>query len=89
MTNELSRRNFVKAGAVAAGMASSLASSRALGANEQIRCAFVGTANRGGQLIKAALEHEQVQFRKHMRSFDMAEGLRAFSEKREPRFQGR
>jgi enoyl-CoA hydratase len=37
----------------------------------------------------AALEHEQVLFRKHQRSYDMAEGLRAFSEKRAPQFQGR
>jgi enoyl-CoA hydratase len=37
----------------------------------------------------AALEHEQVMLRKHERSFDMAEGLAAFSEKSSPKFQGR
>ena len=59
MRNNVSRRDFVKGAAVAAaGVASSLASPRAAGANEKIRTGFIGVANRGGQLIKAALEHE-------------------------------
>lgn len=36
-----------------------------------------------------ALLHEQVMLREHQRSWDMQEGLRAFSEKRAPQFRGR
>ncbi len=36
-----------------------------------------------------ALLHEQVMLRQHLRSYDLNEGLRAFSEKRTPQFQGR
>lgn len=35
-----------------------------------------------------ALLHEQVMLREHQRSWDMQEGLRAFAEKRAPRFRG-
>jgi enoyl-CoA hydratase/carnithine racemase len=36
-----------------------------------------------------ALQHEQVVFRKHLRSWDLQEGIAAFGEKRKPQFQGR
>jgi len=42
-----------------------------------------------GKTAEAALQHEQVLFRQHMRSADAAEGLSAFSEKRTPQFSGR
>jgi len=59
MGETITRRNFVKTGAaVAAGAA--MASSRAYGANERIRLAFIGVGNRGGQLIKATLGNEDV-----------------------------
>jgi len=62
MSSKVSRRDFVKGSAVAAaGVAASLASPRAAGANEKIRAGFIGVANRGGQLIKAALEHDTVE----------------------------
>ncbi len=59
MASEVTRRGFVKAGATAAGIAATLAPSTVLGANEKIRCAFIGVANRGGQLIQAALESKE------------------------------
>ena len=37
----------------------------------------------------AALNHETLQLRQHMRSSDMQEGLAAFREKRKPAFQGK
>jgi len=42
-----------------------------------------------GGTADAALQHEQVLFRQHMRSADAAEGLSAFAENRKPNFTGR
>ncbi len=61
MSSPLTRRAFVKTTAVtAAGVAAQLGTARAHGANERIRAGFIGVANRGGQLIKAALEHDNI-----------------------------
>ena len=61
MSSGLSRRNFVKTGAAtAAGLATSLSRSRVVGANDRIRVAFIGTGNRGGQLIQAALPNKDM-----------------------------
>jgi enoyl-CoA hydratase/carnithine racemase len=43
----------------------------------------------GDKSMADALLHEQVLMREHLRSWDMTEGLRAFNERREPRFEGR
>ena len=42
-----------------------------------------------GTTPDVAFALEQVEFRKHLRSWDMHEGLKAFSEKRKPQFLGR
>ncbi len=59
MASEINRRDFVKT-ATAAGVAAGIAAPRAMGANERIRAGFIGIANRGGQLIKAAQSHSNL-----------------------------
>jgi predicted dehydrogenase len=61
MAGSIGRRTFVKSSAaVAAGVATGLAAPEAHGANEKIRVGFIGIANRGGQLIRAAQTHENL-----------------------------
>ena len=56
------RRDFLKtAGIAAAGISTAVASTRAFGANERIRLGVIGTGNRGGQLIEAALNHQDME----------------------------
>ncbi|MCC6142391.1 MAG: Gfo/Idh/MocA family oxidoreductase [Candidatus Hydrogenedentes bacterium] len=57
MNDHFSRRDFMKS-AAAAGVVSALSSGRVYGANERIRLGVIGTANRGGQIIDAALKHD-------------------------------
>jgi predicted dehydrogenase len=62
MSSELTRRSFVKrGGAATVGLVTSLSASRATGANDRIRVGFIGIANRGGQLIEAALPNKDTE----------------------------
>lgn len=58
---DVTRRTFIKTG-TAAALGATLAAPSALGANERIRLGAIGTANRGGQIIEAALAHPEAEF---------------------------
>jgi predicted dehydrogenase len=60
MSDHFSRRDFMKT-AAAAGVATALSQNRVYGANERIRLGVIGTANRGGQIMDAALKHEAAE----------------------------
>lgn len=59
MSNEMTRRHFVKTSMAAATLG--MAATRSYGANERIRLGFIGVANRGGQLIDATLPHQDAE----------------------------
>ena len=63
MSSGISRREFAKSAAAAAGVgiAARPADARVHGANGKIRLGFIGTANRGGQLITAALPSKDME----------------------------
>ena len=61
MSEMMSRRTFTKTGAAATIGWTALSASRVYGANERIRLGFIGVANRGGQLIKSFLKHDDAE----------------------------
>ena len=61
MSEKINRRSFGKAGGAATLGWTAVSASRVHGANDGIRLGFIGVANRGGQLIKSFLTHEDVQ----------------------------
>ena len=61
MNQKVTRRVFTRTTAAAAMSAAAVGSGRAAGANERIRLGFIGVANRGGQLLDAFLNHDDVR----------------------------
>jgi predicted dehydrogenase len=66
MHKKISRRAFTKAGAAAAlGLTASRAvaapAAQSRGSNDRVRLGFIGVANRGGQLMTAFLDHDDMQ----------------------------
>jgi len=61
VSEKISRRTFTRAGAAATCGWTAVSATRVFGANERIRLGFIGVANRGGQLIKSFLKHDDVE----------------------------
>ena len=61
MSEKMSRRCFGKAGGAATLGWTAVSASRVYGANDVVRLGFIGVANRGGQLIKSFLKHDDVR----------------------------
>ena len=61
MSEKISRRSFGKAGGAATLGWTAVSASRVYGANDVVRLGFIGVANRGGQLIKSFLKHDDVR----------------------------
>lgn len=62
MTTEIHRRAFSKTAVAATSTtAAVLSSGRALGASERVRLGFIGVGNRGCQLLKGFLAHDDAQ----------------------------
>ena len=61
MSEKINRRSFGKAGGAATLGWTAVSASRVYGANDVVRLGFIGVANRGGQLIKSFLKHDDVR----------------------------
>lgn len=58
MSQEMSRRTFVK---TAAAAAATISAGRSFAANDRVRLGFIGVGNRGGQLIDFTLKHPDAE----------------------------
>jgi len=58
---KITRRTFAKTGAAAAFALTAAQTQRVRGANDRVRLGFIGVANRGGQLLNAFLDHDDME----------------------------
>ncbi|NQT38882.1 MAG: Gfo/Idh/MocA family oxidoreductase [Planctomycetes bacterium] len=57
----ITRRMFTATGAAATFGLTAAGASRVLGANDRVRCGFIGVANRGGQLLSGFSQHADME----------------------------